>query len=198
MGDFSLRQGELIDLRSMRMAEEGEWEEAWFWKASQGAQALILGHEGFMPAGERRTFRSLNSAVAADESLKEEVRRAGTFGAGDYPLVDEGGSPLAKTAVSAPAYLYGKGKGRGGLSARSERRDGRWRVVFSRALEMGEGRQSFRPGREYRFGVAVFDGTSTNHHLVRDTQVLTLTVREAPREVSGRGDRERPDGDGIL
>jgi hypothetical protein len=156
MSDFSLRRGELVDLRAMRMAEKWEWEEAWLWKAARGSRALILDSSGFTTAGEGKTYRTLNSRVAADTSLPPEARRAGTFGPDDAPRVLEG-----EGIGTAPAYLYAGGDGGGGLTARPERRGKSWRVVFSRRLEAGEERQAFRPGERYRFGVALFDGTST-------------------------------------
>ena len=105
MSDFSLRGGELVDLRAMRMAKEGESEEAWVWKAAQGSRALILDSSGFTAAGERKTYRTLNSAVAADGSLPPEARRAGTFGSDDFPGVvgEEGG--VTEGVETAPAYL---------------------------------------------------------------------------------------------
>jgi hypothetical protein len=72
-------------------------------------------------------------------------------------------------------------------------------VVFSRRLEAGEGRQAFRPGERYRFGVALFDGTSTNHHIVRDTQFLDLVLPQ-PRadKEAGTKEEEAKEGEGIL
>jgi len=200
MSDFSLRGGELVDLRAMRMAGEGEWEEAWVWKATQGSQALILGSEGFATAEGGEIYRRLNSTVAVDSSLREETRRAGTFGPGDSPLLDSAADPLPEGAGEAPAYLYAGRDGGGGLTARGERRDGRWRVTFTRELEAGGKRQAFRPGERYRFGVALFDGTSTNHHIVRDTQFLDLVL---PRQREGgeaapEEDEEVRRGEGIL
>jgi hypothetical protein len=178
MTDFSLRQGELVDLRAMRMADAGQWEEAWVWKAAQGSRALVLDASGFTTAEGGKTFRVQNSALAADTSLPPEARRAGTFGPDDSPRIsaeDEGG---AKGAGTAPAYLYTGDDGDGGLTASPERVGKLWRVVFSRSLEEGERRQAFRPGERYRFGIAVFDATSTNHHIVRDTQTLHLVVSQ--------------------
>jgi len=200
MSDFSLRQGEVVDLRGMRMARAGEWEEAWIWKAAQGSRALILDSSGFTTAGgERVTYRRLNSTVAADTSLPAEARRAGTFGPGDSPGVigNDGGN--AEEYGTAPAYLYDGEDGGGGLTAHSERRGRGWRVVFSRGLEAREERQTFRPGERYRFGVAVFDATSTNHHIVRDTQVLDLVLPNPRAEKeTGTKEEETKDGEGIL
>jgi len=174
MSDFTLRQGELIDLRSMRMAREEEWEEAWVWKPSQGGQALILDSGGFRLPGSEEPYRRLNSAMAVDDSLSPEARRAGTFAPGDRPLEDGGGRAADRGTVTAPAYLFGGSGEKGGLSVRAERKSDGWHVVFSRALAAGARRQSFRSGETYRFGMAVFDGTSIDHHLVRDTQTLEL------------------------
>jgi hypothetical protein len=178
MSDFALRQGELIDLRAMFMAEEGAWEEAWIWKPSSGARALILGPKGFHTV-EGKVYRTVNSAAAFDPALRPEARRAGTFGPGDRPLKDGQGRPLGADAASAPVYVYAPGES-GGLTAVAERTGKGWRVVFTRSLEAGEGRQVFRPGERDRFGVAVFDSTATNHHIVRDTQTLELVPRPAP------------------
>ena len=197
MSDFALRGGEVIDLRSMRMAREGEWEEAWVWKAAQGARALVLTDEGFTTAVEGTIFRSLNSAIAADSSLSPEARRAGTFGPGDRPLVDGQERAVSGESLSAPAYLYTGREGGGGLTARAERKGKGWRVVFTRRFDAGEGRQSFHPGERYRLGVALFDGTSTNHHIVRDTQLLeiVLPLAGSPRGGEAR-DTSEPSGEG--
>jgi hypothetical protein len=48
-------------------------------------------------------------------------------------------------------------------------------VVFTQPLGAA-GVLSFRPGERYRFGVALFDGTSVNHHVVRDTQVFEIVA----------------------
>jgi hypothetical protein len=189
MSDFALRQGELIDLRAMLMAEEGAWEEAWVWKPSRGAQALILDHRGFRTV-EGEVYRTVNSVAAVDPALRPEARRAGTFGPGDRPREDGQGSPPDAAATSAPAYLYARG-GSGGLAAVGERTGKGWRVVFTRSLEAGEGRQAFQPGGRHRFGVAVFDATATNHHIVRDTQTLELVARPVP----GRPAQDPP---GVL
>jgi hypothetical protein len=200
MSDFSLRQGEVVDLRAMRLAREGEWEEAWVWKAAQGSRALILDHTGFKVTGEGEIYRTLNSVVAADGSLPPEARRAGTFGPSDVPLVVGEQVDVEEGGDIAAAFLYAGEDGGGGLTARAERRGRRWRVVFSRPLEAGEGRQDFQPGGRYRFGVAFFDATSTNHHIVRDTQFLDLvlpkprTAGKAGKGEEGKGEEEK----GIL
>ena len=137
MSDFSLRQGELVDLRAMRMAEAGEWEEAWVWKASQGSRAMVLDTRGFITVEEGEIFRTLNSTVAADTSLPPEARRAGTFGSDDMPRTAARDDGRGDT----PAYLYAGRDGGGGLAARAERSGKWWRVVFSRRLDEGEGRQ---------------------------------------------------------
>jgi len=186
----------------MRMAEQGVWEEARVWKASRGSQALIRGREGFTTAvggvgGE--IYRTPNSAVAADRSLSPEARRAGTFGPDDLPRVAGKDGGVEEGVEMAPAYIYAGGDGGGGLTARPERRGKSWRVVFSRRLEAGKERQTFRPGERYRFGVALFDGTSTNHHIVRDTQFLDLILpRQEAGEESGAGGKKAAEREGIL
>ena len=184
MRDFAIRSGELVDLRAMFLVDQGDWEETWVWKPAQGAQALTLGPRGFMTSGGE-LYRTLNSAVAADASLPPEARRAGTFGAEDRPLTDAGGAPLSSTAVSAPAYRYAADPGGGGLSAVAERTPRGWRVVFTRQLAGGAARQAFLPGGVYRFGLAVFDGTSVNHHIVRDTKTLQLVIAPAAEHPGG-------------
>jgi hypothetical protein len=176
MRDFAIRQGEVVDLRAMFIDGEGNQEETWVWKPSQGAQALTLGPRGFLTArGE--TYRTLNSTAAYDVSLTPEARRAGTFGPADSPGSDADGRPLPPGAESVPAYRYASGDG--GRAAAARRTGRGWRVVFSRALEAGPGRQGFTPGGRYRFGVAVFDATSVNHHIVRDTKTLQLVAPPA-------------------
>ncbi len=194
MSDFSLRAGELIDLRAMFLEKEGDWEEAWVWKPSEGAQALLLGKDGFVSHDSGRAYRTLNSAVAADSSLRPEARRAGTFGPGDRPLYGEGGTPPDTGDLKAPAYLFSGKKGGGGLVSFAERTGEGWGVVFRRALDAGEGRQAFRPGGRYRFGLAVFDATSTDHHLVRDTQLLELFVPPEAPPPAGEGGDDPGDG----
>ncbi len=197
MSDFAVREGTVIDLRAMRLADPGASEEAWVWKASTGARELQLGSRGFttVPGGE--VFRTLNSAAATDESLRPGARRAAAFGPGDRPLRDAAWGPLPPQATQAPAYLYAPAAGGGLLAARAQRDARGWRVVFSRPLDAGPGRQEFRPGERYRFGLALFDSTSTDHHLVRDTQVLELVV---PGRAGGpvAGEARRDGDDGIL
>jgi hypothetical protein len=190
MRDFAIRQGELVDQRAMFLVDKGDWEETWVWKPAHGAQALTLGPRGFVTSrGE--IYRTLNSAAASDPALSPEARRAGTFGSEDRPLSDAAGRPLPPGAAGAPAYRYAENAG-GGLSAVAERTRRGWRVVFARALEAGPARQAFRPGESYRFGVAVFDATSVNHHIVRDTKTLQLVA--PPTKALPAGD----DSTGIL
>lgn len=172
--DFAVRSGSLVDVRSMFLAEEGTREEAWVWKPSLGGRELFLTHSGFeTPGGE--PYRSVNSRAAADPALNAEERRARTFAAGDGPRLGSGGAPLAPGADAAPAALWAPGDGVL-LTARAERTRRGWRVVFSRRLDPGGGREAFRQGGRYRFGIAVFDGTSVNHHVVRDEQDLELVI----------------------
>jgi hypothetical protein len=176
--DWAVRGGSLVDVRHMYLTEKGAWEEAWVWKAAGGTRDLILGEKGFLTvAGE--PYRAVNSIVARDESLSPEIRMAKTFGAGDGPAVsvaDGSGRLPAENAESAAAYLWGGEGAELLLKVRGERWEKGWRVLFSRRLDAGEGRQDFRPGGEYRFGVALFDNTSLDHHIVRDTQFFTLVV----------------------
>jgi hypothetical protein len=173
--DFTVRGGSLVDVRSMYLADEGAREEAWVWKPSLGGRELVIDRSGFRtPAGT--AYAALNSRVARDESLGPEARRAGTFGKQDAPLTDRDGGPVTASTSAAPAYRWAPaGEGRL-LAAAAERQGRRWRVVFVRPLDAGPGRQAFRPGGSYRFGVAVFDGTSVNHHVVRDTQLFRLVA----------------------
>lgn len=189
MRDFSIRQGELVDLRAMFLVNQGDWEETWIWKPSQGAQALTLGPRGFVTS-RGDIYRTLNSTAAFDPALTPEARRAGTFAPDDRPLGDAAGGPLPPGAASAPAFRYAENAGRGGLSAVAERTRRGWRVLFTRALESGAERQEFRPGGSYHFGVAIFDATSVNHHIVRDTKTLQLVV--PPVKTSPTG--EEPGG----
>ena len=106
------------------------------------------------------------------------------LGPTDSPGSDAEGRPLPPGAGSAPAYRYASGDG--GLTAVARRTARGWRVVFCRALQAGPGRQGFTPGEQYRFGVAVFDATSTNHHIVRDTQVFVPVP--SPTGVPGEDD----------
>jgi hypothetical protein len=178
MRDFAIRQGEVVDLRAMFVEGADAVEEAWIWKPAQGARALTLGPQGFLTSrGE--VYRTLNSAAAFDPGLTPEARRAGTFGREDRPLTDAAGRPLPPEAGSAPAYRYAADPDRGGLSAFAERTARGWRVVFTRALEAGPKRQRFHPGEGHHFGVAVFDSTSVNHHIVRDTKTLQLVAPAA-------------------
>jgi hypothetical protein len=178
MRDFAIRQGELVDSRSMFLVKKEDWEETWIWKPAEGAQALTLGQGGFMTSrGE--LYRTLNSVAASDPALSPEARRAATFGPGDHPLSDVAGRPLPPGATGAPAYRYAENPDRGGLSAVAERTRRGWRVVFTRAREAGPRRQEFRPGESYHFGVAIFDANSTNHHIARDTKTLQLVVPTA-------------------
>jgi hypothetical protein len=181
--DFAVRSGSLVDVRSMFLAEDGAREEAWVWKPSLAGRDLIIGRSGFTtPAGEPYAVR--NSRVARDESLGPEARRAGTFGAQDAPLTDAAGGPVTAATLTAPAYRWAPAGSGSLLAAHAERRGKGWRVVFSRPLAGGPGRQRFEPGEVGRFGVAVFDGTSVNHHVVRDTQTFRVV---APRP-AGEGE----------
>ena len=94
---------------------------------------------------------------------------------------------------------YAGGDERGGLTSRSERRGKSWRVVFTRRLEAGKERQAFRPGERYRFGVALFDATSTNHHIVRDSQFLDLVLPQTGAAEKSDGEEGKAtEGEGIL
>jgi hypothetical protein len=188
MRDFAIRQGELVDERAMFLADAGAWEETWIWKPAQGAQALTLGPQGFLTSGGE-VYRTLNSAAAFDTTLTPEARRAATFGPDDRPLSDTDGLPLPAGAASAPGYRYARNPGGGGLTAVAERTRRGWRVVFTRALEAGPGRQAFAPGESYHFGVAVFDATSVNHHIVRDTKTLQLIAPSAQAPPAGEESR---------
>jgi hypothetical protein len=192
MRDFAIRQGELVDQRAMFLVNEGDWEETWIWKPSQGGQAS----RGRRVSDEREVYRTLNSAAAFDPTLTPEARRAGTFGPDDRPLGDAAGRPLPTGAASAPAYRYARDPGGGGLTAVAERTRRGWRVVFTRTLEAGPGRQAFVPGESHHFGVAVFDATSVNHHIVRDTKTLQLVAppAQAPAQAPAVGE----DPAGIL
>lgn len=184
MRDFAIRQGELVDQRAMFLVDQGDWEETWIWKPAQGARALTLGPRGFVTS-RGDIYRTLNSTAAFDPALTPEARRAGTFGPEDRPLRDAAGRPLPPGSASAPAYRYAADASGGGLTAVAERTRRGWRVVFTRALEVGSGRQGFRPGASYRFGVAIFDSTSVNHHIVRDTKTLQLVAPPAKAQPSG-------------
>lgn len=175
--DFAVRSGSLVDVRAMFAAEGAPREEAWLWKPSLGARELFLEREGFVtPAGE--PYRAVNSRAAADTSLGIEARHARTFGQGDAPATDAAGGALTATSREAPAYRWAP-PGGPLVEARAERTRRGWRVVFSRPLAPGAGREPFLPGQRHRFGLAVFDGTSVNHHVVRDTQSFELVVPAA-------------------
>jgi hypothetical protein len=175
--DFTVRSGSLVDVRSMFAAEGAPREEAWVWKPSLGARELFLERTGFTtPSGE--PYARINSRAAADPALGAESRRARTFAPGDEPLTDGAGRPVAGAALEAPATPWAPSGG-GAVDARAERTRRGWRVVFSRALAPGGGRAAFAPGERHLFGIAIFDGTSVNHHVVRDTQVFQLVVPAA-------------------
>jgi hypothetical protein len=121
-------------------------------------------------------YRTVNSRAAHDETLGPEARRAGTFGKQDAPLTDGDGNTVTDSARSAPASRWApEGEDRR-VTARAQRWRRGWRVVFTRPLVAGDGAPSFRPGERYRFGVAIFDGTSVNHHVVRDAQVFEVVA----------------------
>ena len=120
----------------------------------------------------------MNSRAAADTSLGIEARHARTFAQGDAPATDAAGGPLTAASREAPAVRWGP-PGGSLVEARAGRTRRGWRVVFSRPLAPGAGREAFLPGQRYRFGLAVFDGTSVNHHVVRDTQSFELVVPAA-------------------
>jgi hypothetical protein len=184
--DFAVRSGSLVDVRSMFAAEGAPREEAWVWKPSLGGRELFLERRGFVtPAGE--PYRVVNSRSAADSSLGAEARLARTFSREDAPATDAAGSPVAAAALEAPAARWAP-PGGSRVDARGERTCTGWRVIFSRPLAPGEGREAFVPGERRRFGLAVFDGTSVNHHVVRDAQTFELVVpsaRRDPREDEG-------------
>lgn len=170
--DFAVRGGSLVDVRSMFAAEGAPREEAWVWKPSLGGRELFLESGGFTnPAGE--PYRVLNSRVATDPSLGTEARAARTFGRDDGPTEDTAGLPVSAATLEAPAARWAP-PGGSLVEARAARTRRGWRVVFSRPLNPGEGREAFVPGQRRRFGVAIFDGTSVNHHVVRDAQAFEL------------------------
>lgn len=172
--DFAVRGGSLVDVRSMFAAEGAPREEVWVWKPSLGGRELFLEREGFVtPAGE--PCRVVNSRAAADAALGPEARRARTFGPDDGPATDSNGGPVTDALAVAPAFRWAQ-PGGSLVEARAERTRRGWRVVFSRPLAPGQGREIFHPGERYRFGLAVFDGTSVNHHVVRDTQTFLLVA----------------------
>lgn len=194
MSGFAVRDGTVVDLRSMRLAGPGASEEVWVWKSAAGARELILGERGFLTAGGE-SFRRPNSAVAADESLRTGARAAAAYGEGDRPVWNAAGDALDPGARRAPAYLHAPPGPAPLLAAEAEHRRGWWRVTFRRRLEAGEGRQRFSPGERYRFGLAIFDSTSTDHHLVRDKQLLELVVPKPDRTPAEPGPAEGP---GVL
>jgi hypothetical protein len=49
-------------------------------------------------------------------------------------------------------------------------------VLFTQPLPAGNDGLSLRPGERHRFGVAIFDGTSVNHHVVRDSQIFAVVA----------------------
>lgn len=179
--DFTVRGGSLVDVRSMFLAQEGAREEAWVWKPSLGGRQLLIDRTGFVtPAAV--PYSTVNSRVAHDATLGPEARRAGMFGKQDAPLIDGEGNPVTATTASAPAYRWTPAGAGNPVTARAERWRRGWRVVFTRPLTAGEGAMSFRSGERYRFGVAIFDGTSVNHHVVRDTQVFAVVAPVALKE----------------
>ena len=114
-----------------------------------------------------------------------ETRRARTFGRDDRPALAPPGA-----ADEAPAWIWGDGVGGGDLGAAGQRTVDGWRVLFSRPRELAGRRQAFRPGETVAFGVAVFDGTATDHHIVRDTRELRLL--DEREEEGGGGEGEAP------
>ncbi|MHB8834599.1 MAG: ethylbenzene dehydrogenase-related protein [Candidatus Methylomirabilia bacterium] len=173
--DFTVRGGSLVDVRSMFLAEEGAREEAWVWKPSLGGRQLRIDRAGFTtPGGE--PYSTLNSRAAHDPALGPEARRAGMFGKQDAPLTDDAGNLVTAVTHSAPASRWAPAGVENRVAARAERWRRGWRVVFTRPLAAGEGAMSFRPGGRYRFGVAIFDGTSVNHHVVRDSQIFEVVA----------------------
>ncbi len=173
--DFTVRGGSLVDVRSMFLADEGAREEAWVWKPSLGGRRLLIDRKGFAtPDGA--PYSTVNSRVAHDQALGPEARRAGMFGKQDAPQFDGEGNPVTAVTRSAPANRWAPTGAGSGLSARAQRWRNGWRVVFSQPLAAGEGVVSFRPGERYRFGIAIFDGTSVNHHVARDAQVFAIVA----------------------
>ena len=173
--DFAVRSGSLVDVRSMFLADEGAREEAWVWKPSLGGRQLLIDRTGFAtPAGV--PYRTVNSRVAHEETQGPEARRAGMFGKQDVPLTDGEGNPVTAATESAPASRWAPAGAGNLVTARAQRWRTGWRVVFTRPLSAAGGVVSFRPGERYRFGVALFDGTSVNHHVVRDAQVFEVVA----------------------
>ena len=194
MRDFAIRQGELVDLRAMYLDNQGDWEETWIWKPAQGAQALTLGPRGFVTS-RGDVYRTLNSAAAFDPALTPKPAGRGPSAPRTARSAMPPGVRCRRGPRARPAYRYAEDPAGGGLSAAAERTRRGWRVVFTRALEAGPGRQAFRPGESYHFGVAIFDATSVNHHIVRDTKTLQLV---APPQVACRRSRRDPDGAGAA
>lgn len=173
--DFAVRGGSLVDVRSMFLAEEGAREEAWVWKPSLAGRQLLIDRTGFKtPSGV--PYSTVNSRIARDETLGPEARRAGMFGKQDAPLTDGEGNPLTAATRIAPASRWAQAGAGNRVTARAERWRRGWRVVFTRPLDDTAGEASFRPGERHRFGIAIFDGTSVNHHVVRDTQVFEIVA----------------------
>ena len=173
--DFTVRSGSLVDVRAMFLAEEGVREEAWVWKPSLGGRQLLVDRKGFATPGGA-PYSTVNSRVAHDAVLGPEARRAGMFGKQDAPLTDGEGNPVTAATIAAPASRWAPAGAENRVMARAQRWRRGWRVLFTRPLVSGEGVVSFRPGERYRFGVAIFDGTSVNHHVVRDSQVFEVVT----------------------
>jgi len=180
--DFAVRSGSLVDVRTMFLADEGAREEAWVWKPSLGGRRLLIDRTGFTtPAGQ--PYSTVNSRSAHDDSFGPEARRAGMFGKQDAPIADGNGRPVTAATRTAPASRWAPAGEDGRITARAERRRQGWRVVFRQPLAPGGEAMSFRSGQRYRFGVAIFDGTSVNHHVVRDTQIFEVVAPLASNEV---------------
>jgi len=173
--DFAVRGGSLVDVRSMFLAEEGAREEVWVWKPSLGGRQLLIDRTGFVtPAGA--PYSTMNSRVARDVALGPEARRAGMFGKQDAPLIDGEGNPVTEATRSAPADRWAPAGEGNRVTASAQRWRHGWRVVFTRPLAVAKEVVSFQIGQRYRFGVAIFDGTSVNHHVVRDAQVFEVVA----------------------
>ncbi len=177
--DFAVRGGSLVDVRSMFLAEEGVREEAWVWKPSLGGRQLLIDRTGFVTPGGA-PYSAVNSRLAHDAALGPEARRAGMFGKQDAPVTDGEGRPVTAATRTAPASRWAPAGEENRVTARAERWRRGWRVVFTRPLAPGDGLAAFRPGERHRFGVAIFDGTSVNHHVVRDTQIFEIVAPPAP------------------
>ena len=177
--DFAVRSGSLVDVRSMFLAEDGAREEAWVWKPSLGGRQLMIDRTGFSTPS-RVHYSTVNSRIARDETLGPEARRAGMFGKQDAPLTDGEGNPVTAATRVAPANRWAPAGAGNRLTASAQRWRRGWRVVFTRPLAAGSAWEPFLSGKRYRFGVAIFDGTSVNHHVVRDTQVFEVVATVAP------------------